>query len=414
MRKKTKLIIPGIIFLLLAVAVGWHLVSKQRVQAIKVLATAPVHRGSITVQLNSTGIIQPQVGAIVKIGTRATGVVERMLVQVGDEVKKGVLIAKIDDREQRANYVIREAALRQAQAQLKNVNEVFPLQINQAEQTLEGSIAQRHYNYLTWQRNAALVATGVLAQAELDDSYQTYVTSVTEARSNKDALDIVKANYATQLINAVEGVVSAQGELEDANIQISYTQIHSPLTGIVSEVTAQEGETVVAGLQVAPLITVLNTARMEMLIYVDETDVGTVARGMPVNYTVDAYPGVIFRGIVALIYPEAVVQDNIVYYQALVPVSTATASQLRPEMTTQCSIITSERDGILVVPNNAIKWVDGKQYVFVVDKNSKVTPTQPTFGTTGTNNTEILAGLKEGDTVATRLILPATLTSDDM
>lgn len=412
MRKRTA-IIPAILIILLLTAVAvWFVVVRQTGTSIRVLQTAVATRGSVSVQLKSTGIVKPQVGAIVKTGTRATGVIEKMLVRVGDRVKQGVLIAKIDDREQRTNYLAKEAALRKAQADLTNVNTTYPLQLEQAQATLKGSLAQRRYTYLTWQRNTALVATGVMEQAALDEAYQNYVVAATQAKANKDALRLVEENYATNLINAVEAVVAAQADLENAQIQISYTEIYAPITGIVSQVAIQEGETVVTGLEVANLITILDPTRLEMLIYVDETDVGTVTPRMAVNFTVDAYPNVIFRGKVAKIYPEAVIQDNIVYYQALVPLSPETALQLRPEMTTQCSIITKEMDNILVVPNEAIKWVEGKKYVYVVDADGKATPVSPKFGMIGENNTEILSGINEGDKVATRIIIP-TITSDN-
>jgi len=413
MRKRTAILPSVLIAALFLFGAIWFFVAQQNSNSPRVLRVAKAQRGSVTVQLKSTGIIQPQVGAIVKTGTRATGVIERMLVQVGDNVEKGVLIAKIDDREQRAQYLVQEAALRQAQADLANVNKTFPIQIEQAQETLNGSLAEQRFTYLTWQRNTALVATGVLEQSSLDEAYQNYVLAVTQAKANEDALHLLEENYVTAIINAVETVASAQAQLENESIQISYTEIYAPITGLVSQVTAQEGETVVAGLQVANLITILDPTRLEMLIYVDETDVGTVARGMAVNFTVDAYPNVIFRGMVANIYPEAVVQDNIVYYQALVPLSPETALQLRPKMTTQCSIITKEIDSVLVVPNDAIKWVDGKKYIYIVDADNNATPVSPTLGIMGENNTEILSGVEEGDKVATRVIIPTIETEDD-
>ncbi|WP_290924941.1 efflux RND transporter periplasmic adaptor subunit [Halodesulfovibrio sp.] len=410
--RKLPVSLPSIIIgVLLLIGAIWFLLAQQSDDAVRVLRTATAQRGSVSVQLKSTGIIKPQVGAIVKTGTRATGLIKRMLVQVGDRVKQGVLIAKIDDREERAVYQAQEAALRQAQAELTNVNKTYPIQIDQAQATLKGSLAERRFTYLTWQRNTALVATGVLEQAALDEAYQNYVVAATQAKADEEALNLVEENYVTDLIKAVEGVVSAEADLENASIQISYTEIYAPITGVVSQVTAQEGETVVTGLEVANLITILDPTRLEMLIYVDETDVGTVTKGMPVNFSVDAYPNTIFRGMVETIYPEAVIQDNIVYYQALVPLSAATALQLRPEMTTQCSIITKEIDSVLVVPNEAIKWVDGKKYVYVVDADGDATPVSPKFGIMGEENTEILSGINEGEKVATRIIIP-TINAD--
>ena len=90
-------------------------------------------------------------------------------------------------------------------------------------------------------------------------------------------------------------------------LRLSYKSILSPITGIVSQVTAQEGETVVSGFQVSNLITVLDPSRLEMWIYVDETDVGQVKPGMPVEFRVDAYPDTVFTGEVDTIYRNNVV-----------------------------------------------------------------------------------------------------------
>jgi len=411
MRTRSAAITATAVGILLLIGAVWYFAVRQSDSNVRVLRTATAQKGSVSVQLKSTGIIKPQVGAIVKTGTRATGLIERMLVHVGDRVTQGVLIAKIDDREERAVYQAQEAALRQAQAQLTNVNKTYPIQLDQAQAKLKGSLAQRRYTYLTWQRNTDLVAKGALEQSALDEAYQNYIVAATQAQSDKEALNLVEENYATDLIKAVEGVVSAQADLENASIQISYTEIYAPITGLVSQVTAQEGETVVTGLEVANLITILDPTRLEMLIYVDETDVGTVTKGMPVNFSVDAYPGTIFKGVVEKIYPEAVIQDNIVYYQALVPLSAETALQLRPEMTTQCSIITKETDDVLVIPNEAIKWVNGKKYVYVVDADGDAAPVSPEFGIMGEKNTEILSGIDEGEKVATRIIIP-TMNAD--
>lgn len=188
--------------------------------------------------------------------------------------------------------------------------------------------------------------------------------------------------------------------------QISYTRIVSPLTGVVSLVAAQEGETIVAGLQVANLITVLDPSRLEMWIYVDETDIGQVRTGLPVEYTVDAYPDMIFQGTIATVYPEPEIRDNIVYYRALVTVTPKQAKQLRPEMTTQVKIITARKDGVLILPNAALKWVEGAQTVFAVDKDGTVTEISPELGLVGVDTSEIISGIDKGVSVATQIVLP--------
>jgi len=163
----------------------------------------------------------------------------------------------------------------------------------------------------------------------------------------------------------------------------------------------------VAGLQVANLFTVLDPTRLEMWIYVDETDVGQVKPDMPVEFRVDAYPDAVFSGSVETIYPQPEIKDNIVYYQALVRLSPENATRLRPEMTTQCQIVVRVKDNVLSVPNTALKWVDNQQVVFVVEDG---TPRKvvPQLGLAGLNETEVVSGLSDGQTVATQIVLPGS------
>ncbi len=196
----------------------------------------------------------------------------------------------------------------------------------------------------------------------------------------------------------------ARASLASAEIRLSYTNIYSPLTGVVSEVTAQEGETVVAGLQVANLITVLDPTKLEMWIYVDETDVGEVLEGMAVEFSVDAYPADMFPGSIDQIYPQPEIKDNIVYYKALVNLTPQATAKLRPEMTTQCRIIVDSKDDVLVIPNNAVKWV-GERQVAYVQTAGGAEVVEPVLGLVGPDVSEVLGGLKEGDKVGTRVNL---------
>jgi RND family efflux transporter MFP subunit len=200
---------------------------------------------------------------------------------------------------------------------------------------------------------------------------------------------------------------AALAALRTLDVRISYTKIVSPIDGVVSQVTAQEGETIVAGLQVANLVTVLDPTRLEMWIYVDETDVGRVRPGLPVEFRVDSQPDKAFTGAVDRVYPEPEIRDNIVYYKALVTVDRDHALSLRPEMTTQCSIVVDTRENVLAVPNQALKWVAGKQTVFVVDKARPegVRRVEPKLGLPGLEKSEVLEGLAEGDEVATQIVL---------
>jgi RND family efflux transporter MFP subunit len=188
---------------------------------------------------------------------------------------------------------------------------------------------------------------------------------------------------------------------------LSYHKVYSPIDGVVSQVAANEGETVVSGLQVSNLVTVLAPDRLELWVYVDETDVGQTSPGQSVEYWVDAHPGRKFTAAVAEIYPEPEIRDNIVYYRALVRVGREQAEHLRPEMTTQCRIVVEVKEDVLSIPNAALKWVQGEQVVFRIAEAGGVSKVKAELGLQGRLRSEVLSGLSEGDAVATRLNLPS-------
>ena len=348
-----------VIVLLLLAGGGWWALSGSGPGEVTIIATAPVERGSVKQVLEATGIIKAQVGAQVKIGARATGVLENVPVKVGDRVAAGDLVAEIDARELEARIEEAEARYRLAQAK-----------------------AERSSKDL--KRKQELVAQELETQSNLDQALEDFRVTRAEAQAAKASLDIL-------------------------TVQLSYYSIFSPIDGVVSQVAANEGETVVSGLQVSNLITVLSPEKLELWVYVDETDVGQTREGQPVEYWVDAYPGRIFEGRVNEIYPEPEIRDNIVYYRALVRIDPEHAVVLRPEMTTQCRIVVEEIKDVLTLPNAALKWVGDRQVVFMRGPDGKAVEADVELGLAGLDRTQILSGLDEGDEVAVQLVIPSGL-----
>ena len=355
--------------------------------------------------LEATGIIKSEVGALVKIGARSTGVIDKMLVKVGDKVKAGDLIAVIDDREHQAQRLESEARLERIKSELKRVNTVYPLQLEEAEAMLDIAEAQRNYAQLNEDRQEILVDKQLAPQDTLDKARQDLSMVIGEVKKYRAVLNRLEEEFKRERIKAERAVAEAEASLNAINVRITYTRIKSPITGIVSQVNAYEGETVVSGLQVSNLITVLDPTKLEMWIYVDETDVGRTRMGLPVEFTVDAHPGMTFEGKIAQIYPEPEIRDNIVYYRAIVSLSTEHADQLRPEMTTHCSIIVQTRKDVLSIPNAALKWVRGEQVVFVRETGGMVREVRPEIGIQGLKRSEVLSGLAEGEEVGTQVEL---------
>lgn len=319
-----------------------------------------VRKGDVTSFTEQTGILKAQVGAIVKVGTRATGTLMQLKYQVGDRVKKGDLIARIDDREILAN--------------MRNVE----AQIEEQKRDLDARKAQQEYNRLNHEREQRLFSKEYTTRDNVDKA--------------KRELDV----GAAQVELARARVKEAEEKLKALEVSLSYTRIYAPITGYVSQVTTQEGETVVAGLSAAILITVIDPTKLEMWIYVDETDVGRVKPGMAVEYWVDAFRDRRFKGLIDSIYPQPEIRDNIVYYLAIVKIAPEDTSMLRPEMTTHVRIIVEQKKNVLVVPNGAVRFEDGKNVVYGGTKE-RPEKREVTTGTRDDRFTEIVSGLTEGE-----------------
>ena len=284
----------------------------------RILGTAEVHMGDVRKVLQATGIVKAQVGAIVRIGARATGTIKDMRVRVGDPVTAGQTIALIDDRELLAQRDQAEATLEKAQAERQRILDVYPRRIAEADAQLHLAEAQYEYARSNAARQEQLFKQKLVARDTLETSQREDMVTQNTVRARKATLELNKTEFVKEKIKADKSVEESEAALQTIVTRITYTKIVSPIDGVVSLVSTQQGETVVAGLQVANLITVLDPTRLEMWIYVDETDVGQVKPRMPVEFRVDAFPDTVFKGEVDTIYPQPEIRDNIVYYQALV------------------------------------------------------------------------------------------------
>lgn len=327
-----------------------------------------VKRGNVTHFTEQTGIIKAQVGAIVKVGTRATGTLTSLKYQVGDSVKKGELIATIDDREILANIRNTEAT------------------IESLKRDLEAKEAQYAYSKTNYERELSL----------LEKEFTT-----------KDSVDKAKREMDVAYAQVEYGKAKVMESMERRKaleVSLSYTKIYAPISGYVSAVSTQLGETVVSGLSAAILITIIDPRKLEMWIYVDETDIGRTKPGKKIEYWVDTFRDKRFYGKIDMIYPQPEIKDNIVYYLAIVKIDPKDTAFLRPEMTTHVRIIVEEKTDVLVVPNNAIRFEEGKTVVYFKGKN-KTEAKQVTLGIRDDTFTEVIKGLSEGEII----VIPAVV-----
>lgn len=405
---KKYFIISGLVVIIATVFILIFINNNNEKLPVEVVSKATVKRGELKSVLMEQGVIKPQVGAQIEIGTRATGEVIQMNVKVGDRVTKGQFIAKLDSRDI-------EKQMKQAREQIYILNkelqleqETYPYQRNIYLEQIRDATSRMQTALGKYEREVYLYRRGFSAKEELDTIRTDY--DAAKAALNQAQLELQRYDREHFLtVERLELEIEKQKSyLEELKVRLSYTEIYSPIDGIVTLVAAEEGETLVSGLQVGNLVTVLNPELLELWIYVDETDISRVSVGQSVEYTVDTYPDKTFVGKIDRINISPDIFENIVYYRAIVNIDNQTAAFLKPEMTTQCKIIIASKKDVLVVPNEALKWMDDHYIVYKIidDERNLVEEVPVKLGERGDDTTEVLEGLKEGDKVAVEVKLP--------
>lgn len=296
----------------------------------------------------ATGIIKPQVGAEVRIGTRASGTVTDLYVKIGDYVKEGQLLAEIDSSELSAKY-------RQALANL-----------NFAETTLK-------YAILEYERIRKLNAKDYVSQQAYEEA--------------EKAVEVARSRVAQEKSN-----------VDYTKIQLGYTKIFASTSGVIASVSTQKGETVSAALSSPTFVTIIDLNRLEVWAYVDETDIGRIKPGQNVDFTVDTYPGNEFGGTVTAIYPQAEIQNNVVNYVTIIKIQKQDDKILRPEMTTSVNIYMQKHEDVLTIPTKALHRKNGKYFVNVIRKD-KTFEVEVKTGLRQKSYVEILEGLNKNDKI---------------
>lgn len=281
--------------------------------------TEPVSRGDIVQSVSATGTVNPV--TTVLVGTQVSGKIKALHADYNSVVKKGDLIAEIDP-------ALFQAAVDQAKANLDNAKAT--LAKNQA--TLVD--AQR-----TRDRYKDLLARHLVSQSDLDTSETAYLT----AKATVDS--------------SVTQIAQTQAALNQAQTNLFYTRILSPVDGTVISRNVDVGQTVAATFQTPTLFTIaVDLTKMQIDTSVDEADIGTIKEGEDADFTVDAFPEDTFHGTVFQVRNAATVVQNVVTYDVVVKVSNPDL-KLRPGMTANVDIITSRARNVLRVPNAALRFV---------------------------------------------------------
>ena len=326
----------------------------------------PVSRGKLIQHVTASGSLSAVVS--VDVGSQVSGKISALNADFNSPVKKGQLVAEIDP-------TIYQAQLRQAEGQLASAKATVTLK----RQNLE--------------RKQALVPLKAASQLDLDQA-------------------------VAELAEAEATVVIQQAALESSQANLGYCKITAPVDGIVIARKVDLGQTVNAAMSTPVLFTVAqDITKMNISAAISEADIGQVKEAQTVEFTVDAFPDEVFHGVVTQVRKSPTTTQNVVTYETIITVDNP-EQKLFPGMTADVSILVADRNGVLKIPNTALRYNPPEDAAFdlaapqklersqrlvygITADGTKLKPAVVKTGITDGVDTEILDGLTEGASVVT-------------
>jgi HlyD family secretion protein len=302
MKNKKTIIISSIVIVVLAIVVYSFLNSDDAIiiEAKTVLAK----KENVTTMVTATGTIEPITQ--VEVGTQVSGVVEKIYVDYNSVVKEGQLIAELDKTNLKASKI-------------------------QAQAAYDNAVNQRNYMKTIFDRQQKLYDNQVISKSDFDEALYNYQTS--------------------------KGTVTQRlSDLQSAKTNLGYANIYSPINGVVLSRAIDEGQTVAASLSTPTLFTIAQDLKeMQVEADVDEADIGYVKNGQRVEFTVDAYIGQTFEGVVTQIRLDPTITSNVVTYTVVIKADNPDL-KLKPGLTATISIYTLELNDVLTAEAKAINF----------------------------------------------------------
>ncbi len=393
-KKRRRLIIWGSIGLgiVLLIAVGVFAATRGGTK-IDPSKLAKVEKGDLAKSVVATGKVTPITKVEVK--SKASGIVKKLLVDYGDRVKKGQLLAQLDKIEIEAQVEQSRAALEAAQANLKSSQADF----ERAKVDAEGPdvpLLKRAYD-----RAVSMAKDGVVSTSALEDAQKNYELALNKQNVSKAQVTVLKAKIAQAQAN----VAQDQANLKQLEEQLSYTDIISPIDGIVLSRDVQMGDAVssilVLGSSATLVMTLGDTSEVYVKGKVDESDIGKVYLGQRARIKVESFKDKTFDGKVTKISPMGVEKDNVTTFEVRVSIQNP-GGELKAEMTANAEIILEEHKNVLQIPEGAILYdKDKKASVEIPNPKGKdgKDKVAVNIGISNGAKTEVLSGLKEGDQV---------------
>lgn len=418
---------------IVAIIIAGFAVDHSRQGAVRVV-TAKVRRENLAAIVSGTGQIKPR--TFVNVGATAFGRITHLYVKEGDHVKRGQILATIENIQAKADVDAQKANIASAKTDIAS----FAAGVETARATIARSEADLVQKRTDWKRAQQLYQDQLIARQEYDSRKADYDTAVAALAESQAQL----AQARAQTASARSKYSAARAQLKSDYDALSKTVSYAPFDGIVTNMPVRVGETVVVGIQNAPGSTLMTLADMSVItaeVFVDETDIVNVAVGQPASITVDALPGEIFRGRVTEVGDQAIVRstgiatsqstaglDQAKDFKVVITLNHPT-DELRPGLSATAKIVTAQRENVLSVPIQALtirsphasansdpedaSWAIADpsarstgdiQGVFVVGskKGQNIAEFKPVeTGVMGATNVEVTGGLKLGEEVIT-------------
>ncbi|KJH73342.1 efflux RND transporter periplasmic adaptor subunit [Aliterella atlantica] len=419
--------------------------------------TVPVTAKDVTLRITASGKVVPVQS--VNLSPKTSGRLVQLLVDQGDKVEQGQIIARMDDTDLQAQLTKARANLAQSQAQLDETRagsrpeEIAqaqarldqaqaqldqartgnrPEEIAQAQAQVEAAQARVNLTSSRVQRNRNLASQGAIAQDTLDEviaddrsakaNLQEAQRRLAEVRSGSRSEEIAQRQAAVaearealqQLQNGSRpeeiaqrqaAVAAAASELKAIQVQLNDTIIRAPFAGIVTQKYATEGAFVTPTTSASSTASATSTSivaiarGLEVLAQIPEVDIGQIKSGQSVEIVADAYPNQVFKGRIRLISPEAVVEQNVTSFQARIALVTG-QDALRSGMNVDLTILGADVKDALVVPTAAIVTnKQGQTGVLIPNDKNKAKFSPVEIGSAVQDQTQIISGVEPGDRI---------------
>jgi HlyD family secretion protein len=354
---------------------------------------AKVQRGDVARSVVATGKIQPITKVEVK--SKASGIVEKLFVDINNRVHKGQPLAELDQQEVQAQVEAQRAQLVAAEAN------VGTFQANIEQDKVNAAAPDLPMYKTTLDRNLEMQKEGVISRQALDDANRDYLAALNKRDGARAQIGVDMA----KLKQARAQVLQSQASLKQLEEQLSYTTIVAPMDGMILSRDVEIGDAVSSILVLGSTATLVMTEGDTSQVYVqgkvDEADIAHVYMAQPARIKVESFRDRVFNGKVTKIAPLGVEKDNVTTFEVRVSIDNP-GGELKANMTANAEILLDEHKSVLTVPENAVTYDNQKNaFVDVPDRNQKegLRKVPVKVGLSNGSVTEIAGGLKEGDPV---------------